>query len=100
MGELKPAIDYVEIAKRMLELRKEMDLTQVEFSKRTGISQPGVSRIEKFACGKSSELIVITKRQLQGICDGCNIGYDWLVYGNLQTKENPVNNEMIEFPVC
>lgn len=97
MGKLKPAIDYFEIACRVLILRKEIHLTQVEFSKRTGISQSAISRIEIFASRKDSVPIVITKRQLHGICDGCNIGYDWLVWGNENAKENPCNDEMIHF---
>jgi len=95
-GTLQTAKNYREIAERIRTLRLELKLTQMEFAKKTGISQSAISRIEIYAQGDKGEILV-TKRQLEGICNGCNVGYDWLVFGYEEAKENPCNETMIKF---
>lgn len=39
----------------------------------------------------------ITLRQAKKIADACNVGIDWLMYGEETAKEYPLNDRMLEY---
>lgn len=96
MGSLIRGFDYAGISGRLKELRAERQLSQLQLSKLSGVSQPTISRIEKITLDGSGKGI-ITERQLQKLADACSVDYDWIVFGDENAKEIPCNDEMVTF---
>ena len=82
-------LDAKEIAERILRLRKERGITQVELSKTLGITQPMISRLEKGDYRLNGELIIslskifqVSADEILGLKppqqDGSNISRRWL----------------------
>lgn len=59
---------------RLKEIRKELRLTQKEFAKKLGITDSGISRLEK---GQNQ----LTDQMIRSICREFNVNYSWLVSG-------------------
>lgn len=59
---------------RLKEIRKELKLTQKEFAKKLGITDSGISRLEK---GQNQ----LTDQMIRSICREFNVNYSWLVSG-------------------
>ena len=55
-------------------IRKALKLTQKEFAKKLGITDSGISRLEK---GQNQ----LTDQMIRSICREFNVNYDWLVSG-------------------
>ena len=62
------------IGDRILQLRKELSLTQEEFGNKIGIKKSSMSSIEKNKSNPSEQTIKF-------ICKEFNVNYDWLVDG-------------------
>ena len=59
---------------RLKEIRKELRLTQKEFAKKLGITDSGISRLEK---GQNQ----LTDQMIRSICREFNVNYSWFVSG-------------------
>jgi len=64
-----------EMNTRLKELRKKIDLTQIEFSKRIDLNRSSYANIE---LGN----VNITERNIKKICSEFNVNEDWLKNGN------------------
>ena len=62
------------IGLRIKELRKNLKLNQIEFSKRVGVTNAHISAIEKGKTVPSSALIKLISKEF-------NVSEDWLTYG-------------------
>ncbi len=60
---------------RLKAIRKELNLTQKEFATKIGITNSGISRLEK---GENR----LTEQLALSICREYNVNYDWLMTGN------------------
>ena len=67
------------VGKRVSELRKERDLSQVEFGKMLGISGQYVGKIERGVTNISAELIV-------KVCNATGISSDYLLFGIIEPE--------------
>lgn len=78
------------IAKRLKELRKQLDLTQEEFAKKIGLSRANVGNIEY---GR----VLLTDRNIITICQTFNVNEDWLRNGNEPIFKEKSNDILEEF---
>lgn len=80
----------MKVNERILAVRKEMGLSQVEFGKRVGISGPAVAKLES---GKNNASEAVVRM----ICSAFNVSYLWLTDGIGEMHE-PVDtdDEMID----
>lgn len=74
----------MEINERLRALRKELDMTQVEFGQKTGISQGHLTAMEG---GKRA----ITTKTIKSICSICGVREEWFISGTgeMFDKSNP-----------
>lgn len=75
---------------RLKELREARKLNYKEFSKTVGVNAETYRNLEQGTR-------LLTERQAKKIADACDVGIDWLLYGEENTKEYPINDRMIEF---
>lgn len=81
--------DYLEIRKRIKELRKTtLSLTQGEFSKEINISRSNLANIE-------SGLINVTDRVINDICSKFSVSENWLRTGEGEMFEAKTRSEEI-----
>ncbi|OMF32259.1 hypothetical protein BK133_14650 [Paenibacillus sp. FSL H8-0548] len=62
------------VGENIKKLRKQIELTQVEFSKQIGVSQGTLSDIEQGNCNPSIETLV-------SIQERYNVSFNWLLKG-------------------
>ena len=78
------------IAKRLKELRKHLDLTQEEFAKKIGLSRANVGNIEY---GR----VLLTDRNIITICQTFNVNEGWLRNGTEPIFKEKSNDILEEF---
>ena len=66
------------------------DLSISAFARKVGISQPHMTKIIHGS-------VVFKEGMLRKIADACNVGYEWLVYGDEKYHYFPVNNQLIQW---
>lgn len=79
----------MKINDRIKKVRNSLNLSQIEFAKRLGVTQPSLSDIEK---GKTEN---IDGRNIKIICSEFNVNEDWLRTGK-GTMFNEANLELAE----
>lgn len=79
-----------EIGARMKERRLELGYIQKDIVELTGISKSNVSNIEK---GTVSASVATFKE----IAAALEVGVEWLMEGDERNKENPVDDDMVEW---
>lgn len=85
-----PKIERKQVGARLKEIRIERDLTLKELSKLTGLSEAQLCLIEN---GENR----LVERRAEVIAEALNVGVDWLVKGDKEKKEYPVNQKMTEW---
>ncbi|MEE3462297.1 MAG: helix-turn-helix transcriptional regulator [Lachnospiraceae bacterium] len=77
-------------ATRLIQLRKELNMTQIEFAAMAGLTQNYVSLLE-------SQKVEMTEKTARKICEAFDVGYTWLKYGKEAAKEYPVTDEVLAY---
>lgn len=67
--------------KRLKMIRKALHMTQKDFAKKIGITNSGISKLEK---GQNQ----ITDQMAKAICRAYNVNYDWLINGEGEMFSN------------
>ena len=74
----------------MKELREARKLNYKEFSKIVGVNAETYRNLEQGTR-------LMTERQAKKIANACDVGIDWLMYGEENAKEYPIDVHMLEF---
>lgn len=75
---------------RLKELREARKLNYKEFSKMVGVNAETYRNLEQGTR-------LLTERQAKKIANACDIGIDWLLYGEENAKEYPLNEDMVAY---
>ncbi len=78
------------VGERIRTFRKSMNLTQTEFGEPYGMSKMTLSRVE-------NGLVRLTKANAEKISDIYGVGVDWVLHGDEERRDYPVNHKMIEW---
>lgn len=79
-----------QVGQRLNEIRKEKNMTLVEFAKKIHISESQLSFIEN---GEGR----LTQRRANDIAVFFEVGVDWILYGDEEKKENSINKKVIDW---
>ena len=82
--------DRAAVAARIKESRKKLGMTQVLFAEYSGIPRSTLSMVE-------AERVDLTEQLARKIADACNVGLDWLLYGDEEQKDNPINDKVLDW---
>ena len=82
--------DKKNAGKRLKQIRLEMDMSLMEFSKITDTSDAQLSQIE---LGNRP----LTEKRANDIAEKLHVSVDWLLYGDERAKDYPVDAEMVEW---
>lgn len=82
--------DGLQPGERLKLIREERKLSQKELCKLSGTSQSVISRIEK-------DDIPLTRKQAEKMAEALCVGADYLLYGDVDKKDAPVNQTMIDW---
>lgn len=85
-----PAINWKAVGKRIKEIRSNLGMSQSQFAKHIGCAKGTIAQAE--ATGK-----VLSDRLIEYIAENCDVGKDWILYGDEGKKNYPVNEEMIRY---
>lgn len=85
-----PEIEKKQVGQRLNEIRKEKNMTLVELAKEIHFSESQLSFIEN---GEGR----LTQRRANDIADVFEVGVDWILYGDEEKKENPINKKVIDW---
>ena len=83
-------LDPIEIGKRIRELRNEQQMSQRKFADFVHCSR------ETIIAAENAEYL-IGERILEKISHYCDVGMDWLKFGDEKRKYYPVDDKMIEY---
>lgn len=78
------------VPERLAELRENYAMTYRQFAEKVG------SNVETYRNLEQGTRL-INHRQAKKIADACNVGIDWLMYGEETAKEYPLNDRMLEY---
>lgn len=87
LSMLEDTYDGLTASQRLRQLRLSFHLSVPEFAEQAGLPE---EQIEKLENGQI-HFRMNTARQ---IADACRVGVEWLLYGKVERKENPVTGEM------
>lgn len=77
-------------ALRLKNLRKSMGMTQSQFADFVGCDRSSISKLE-------SKPFKLTNLLAEQIAEKCHVGVDWLLFGDENKKEFPVDRRMEAF---
>ena len=83
-------IDYSDAGRRLREVRTERGLNIKQLSELSGVDAGLISNIENH--GKT-----LTVKQGIKLADALEVGMDWLMYGDEEKKEYPVDERMVRW---
>ena len=79
-----------QIAHRIKESRKKIGMTQVTLAEQSGIPRSTLAMVQ-------AERNDISEQTARKIADACNVGLDWLLYGDEEQKDNPINDKVLDW---
>lgn len=83
-------IDHSDVGKRLRKIRTERGLNVKKMSEASGVDAGLISNIENH--GKT-----LTLKQGKKLAEALEVGIDWLLYGDEDKKEFPVDDKMAEW---
>lgn len=86
----KKKTDGLSVGERLKKLREEKHLTQIDLASLSGATQPVISNIES---GREK----MNLKQARKLAAALEVGEEYLLTGNLEKKNDPVNEELIEW---
>ena len=77
------------ISERLKNARKQKGWSQNELAMQAGVNQPIVNRVE---FGEK-----LTEKQGRKLAEALEVGFEWLMYGNEEKRNYPVDERMINW---
>lgn len=87
LSMLEDTYDGLTASQRLKQLRISLGLSVPEFAEQAGLPEEQIEKLEK-------DQIHFRMNTACQIADACRVGVEWLLYGKVERKENPVTGEM------
>ena len=87
---LREKNDGLNLSDRLLMLRKEKQITQMELAEKSGALQSVISAAE---LGKQR----LAEKEAEKLAAALDVGSEYLLYGNLAKKNYPVDEQMVDW---